>query len=77
MEIFPNHLERRERKMDTHISGLCMLNPTGTDIIFGKKREGDGHTHQWTVYVKPYRYKYYIWKEERGRWTHTSVDSLC
>jgi len=22
---------------------------------FGKKREDDGHTHQWTVYVKPYR----------------------
>ncbi|XP_036698215.1 YEATS domain-containing protein 4-like [Balaenoptera musculus] len=21
----------------------------------GKKREEDGHTHQWTVYVKPYR----------------------
>jgi len=22
---------------------------------FGKKREEDGHTHQWTVYIKPYR----------------------
>ncbi|CAG5135521.1 unnamed protein product [Candidula unifasciata] len=22
---------------------------------FGKKRDDDGHTHQWTVYVKPYR----------------------
>jgi YEATS domain-containing protein 4 len=22
---------------------------------FGKKREEDGHTHQWTVYVKPFR----------------------
>lgn len=22
---------------------------------FGKKREEDGHTHQWSVYVKPYR----------------------
>ena len=21
---------------------------------FGKKRESDGHTHEWTVYVKPY-----------------------
>ena len=21
---------------------------------FGKKREEDGHTHQWTVYVRPY-----------------------
>ena len=22
---------------------------------FGKKREEDGHTHQWTIYVKPHR----------------------
>jgi len=22
---------------------------------FGKKREEDGHTHQWTIYIKPYR----------------------
>ncbi|ELU10838.1 hypothetical protein CAPTEDRAFT_115398, partial [Capitella teleta] len=22
---------------------------------FGKKREEDGHTHQWTIYVKPFR----------------------
>ena len=22
---------------------------------FGKKRDEDGHTHQWTVYVKPYK----------------------
>ena len=21
---------------------------------FGKKRESDGHTHEWTVYLKPY-----------------------
>ena len=21
---------------------------------FGKKRESDGHTHEWTVYVKPF-----------------------
>lgn len=23
-------------------------------LSFGKKRDEDGHTHQWTVYVKPY-----------------------
>lgn len=28
---------------------------------FGKKREDDGHTHQWTVYVKPYRNEVYIY----------------
>ena len=22
---------------------------------FGQKREEDGHTHQWTVHVKPYK----------------------
>lgn len=22
---------------------------------FGKKREDDGHTHNWTIYVKPYK----------------------
>ena len=21
---------------------------------FGKKRDSDGHTHEWTIYVKPY-----------------------
>ncbi len=44
--------------------GLC--DPQGLTIVkpivfgnvaryFGKKREEDGHTHQWSVYVKPYR----------------------
>uniref|UniRef100_A0A9L0R9B8 YEATS domain-containing protein 4 n=1 Tax=Equus caballus TaxID=9796 RepID=A0A9L0R9B8_HORSE len=47
--------------------GSCpQENQTGVTIVkpivygnvaryFGKKREEDGHTHQWTVYVKPYR----------------------
>ncbi len=26
-----------------------------TSQSFGKKRENDGHTHDWTVYVKPYK----------------------
>lgn len=45
---------------------LCVSYPKGVTIVkpivygnvaryFGKKREEDGHTHQWTVYVKPYR----------------------
>jgi len=50
----------------TDLSGESSLRQKGIHIIkpivygnvskyFGKKREEDGHTHQWTVYVKPYR----------------------
>ena len=38
--------------------GLHILKPVvygNVSKYFGKKREEDGHTHQWTVYVKPYR----------------------
>ncbi|GFG31551.1 hypothetical protein Cfor_00462 [Coptotermes formosanus] len=37
--------------------GVCIVKPVVYGNIaryFGKKREEDGHTHQWTVYVKPY-----------------------
>lgn len=48
------------------LSGESSLRQKGIHIIkpivygnvskyFAKKREEDGHTHQWTVYVKPYR----------------------
>ncbi|XP_063531811.1 YEATS domain-containing protein 4 [Cydia strobilella] len=39
------------------IKGLTIIKPIVYGNIaryFGKKREEDGHTHQWTVYVKPY-----------------------
>lgn len=39
------------------IKGLMIVKPIVYGNIaryFGKKREEDGHTHQWTVYVKPY-----------------------
>ncbi|KAK9876962.1 hypothetical protein WA026_015995 [Henosepilachna vigintioctopunctata] len=39
------------------IKGVCIIKPIVYGNIaryFGKKREEDGHTHQWTVYVKPY-----------------------
>uniref|UniRef100_A0A8C5NCG0 YEATS domain-containing protein n=1 Tax=Gouania willdenowi TaxID=441366 RepID=A0A8C5NCG0_GOUWI len=38
-------------------SGVTIVKPIVFGNIaryFGKKREEDGHTHQWTVYVKPY-----------------------
>ncbi|KAI0228799.1 hypothetical protein LSAT2_020751 [Lamellibrachia satsuma] len=38
--------------------GVCIIKPIVYGNIaryFGRKREEDGHTHQWTVYVKPYR----------------------
>lgn len=37
--------------------GLTIVKPIVYGNIarsFGKKREEDGHTHQWHVYVKPY-----------------------
>lgn len=39
------------------IKGLTIIKPIVYGNVaryFGKKREEDGHTHQWTVYVKPY-----------------------
>lgn len=40
------------------IKGLTIVKPIVYGNVakyFGKKREEDGHTHQWTVYVKPYK----------------------
>ncbi|XP_055378672.1 YEATS domain-containing protein 4 [Condylostylus longicornis] len=40
------------------VKGLTIVKPIVYGNIarsFGKKREEDGHTHQWNVYVKPYR----------------------
>lgn len=37
--------------------GLTIVKPLiygNVARYFGKKREEDGHTHEWTVYVKPY-----------------------
>ena len=39
------------------VKGVCVVKPIIYGNIsqhFGKKRESDGHTHDWTVYVKPY-----------------------
>ena len=41
-----------------HCQGLTIIKPIVYGNVaryFGKKREEDGHTHQWTVYLKPYR----------------------
>lgn len=40
------------------VKGTTIIKPIVYGNIaryFGKKREEDGHTHQWTVYVKPYK----------------------
>ncbi len=40
------------------IQGVTIVKPIVFGNVaryFGKKREDDGHTHQWTVFVKPYR----------------------
>jgi len=42
----------------TRQKGIHIIKPIVYGNIskyFGKKREEDGHTHEWTVYVKPYR----------------------
>lgn len=39
------------------LQGLTIVKPIVYGNIarsFGKKRDEDGHTHQWTVYLKPY-----------------------
>ena len=39
------------------VRGVAIVKPIILGNIsqsFGKKRESDGHTHDWTVYVKPY-----------------------
>lgn len=40
------------------VKGVTILKPIVYGNIaryFGKKREEDGHTHQWTVYLKPFK----------------------
>lgn len=44
-------------QIDQNFQGLVIVKPIVYGNVaryFGKKREEDGHTHQWTVYVKPY-----------------------
>lgn len=39
------------------LQGLTIVKPLiygNVARYFGKKREEDGHTHEWTLYVKPY-----------------------
>lgn len=40
------------------LKGITIVKPIVYGNVakwFGKKREEDGHTHNWTIYVKPYR----------------------
>ena len=40
------------------VKGVTIVKPIVYGNVaryFGKKREEDGHTHQWTVYLRPYR----------------------
>ena len=39
------------------VKGVSVVKPIVFGNVsrhFGKKRESDGHTHEWTVYVKPF-----------------------
>ena len=44
-------LESQRAKGKTVVKAIVFGNESK---YFGKKRESDGHTHEWTVYVKPY-----------------------
>lgn len=44
-------------KSDFFLQGVSVVKPVVYGNIaryFGKKREEDGHTHEWTVYLKPF-----------------------
>ena len=39
------------------VKGVTLVKPLvcgNVSRAFGKKRDSDGHTHEWTVYVKPF-----------------------
>jgi len=41
----------------TRVKGVTIVKPIlygSSSQPFGKKREPDGHTHEWTIYVKPF-----------------------
>ena len=41
----------------TRVKGVTIVKPIvygSSSTPFGKKREPDGHTHEWTIYVKPH-----------------------
>ncbi|XP_053700516.1 YEATS domain-containing protein 4 [Synchiropus splendidus] len=45
------------KKMGKRVKGVTIVKPIVFGNVaryFGKKREEDGHTHQWSVYVKPF-----------------------
>jgi len=51
--VFPKMIEFHKI-----LQGVTIVKPIVYGNVaryFGKKREEDGHTHQWTVYVKPFR----------------------
>lgn len=53
----PNPTELGPESSGGRMKGVCVVKPVVFGNVaryFGKKREEDGHTHQWTVYVKPY-----------------------
>ena len=50
------------------VKGVTIVKPIVYGNVaryFGKKREEDGHTHQWTIYVKPYRNEVHMYAKKR------------
>ena len=55
---FAGHLHHQASSVAHTLQGVCIIKPIVFGNVaryFGKKREEDGHTHHWTVYLKPYR----------------------
>ena len=62
--VFGNQVRVQTLLHETSLSSSCLQYLSIVDPnclyryfqarYFGKKREEDGHTHSWTVYVKPY-----------------------
>lgn len=56
--VMPGLLPEVVQEPGGRVKGLTIVKPIVYGNVaryFGKKREEDGHTHQWTVYVKPYK----------------------
>lgn len=50
---------------DGRLKGTVVVRPVvygNTAVPFGKKRDEDGHTHEWTIYLRPYN------NEDASKW---------
>ncbi|XP_064460064.1 YEATS domain-containing protein 4-like [Ornithodoros turicata] len=56
--MMPSIMPEIAQEPGGRLKGVTIIKPIVYGNVaryFGKKREEDGHTHQWTVYLKPYK----------------------